>query len=268
MYFIQISLHTDDLARVITTARSMQNPTGGFGGGHGQYSHLAGSYACLLSIALVGGPETYGLINRRNMWEWLGRLKQSDGGFQVCEGGEEDVRGAYCALVMISLLDLPIELPPDAPSRKAGLHTFEDGLGEYLSRCQTYEGGLSAAPGLEAHGAYAFCVLACLCLLGDPQKVLTRFLDMDTLLSWLSSRQYAPEGGFAGRTNKLVDGCYSHWLGGCWPLVQAALAGPQDAGSRQTPATVGMFLSREGLTRYVLNCCQAKDGGLRDKPSK
>jgi prenyltransferase beta subunit len=29
-----------------------------------------------------------------------------------------------------------------------------------------------------------------------------------------------------------------------------------------------MFLSREGLTRYVLNCRQAKDGGLRDKPSK
>jgi protein farnesyltransferase subunit beta len=259
---------TDDVTRVITTARSMQNPTGGFGGGHGQYSHLAGSYACLLSIALVGGHDAYSLVDRRKMWEWLGRLKQSDGGFQVCEGGEEDVRGAYCALVMVSLLELPIELPPDAPARAAGLETFEDGLGVYLSRCQTYEGGLSAAPGLEAHGAYAFCALACLCLLGDPHKVMPRYLDMDALLSWLSSRQYAPEGGLAGRTNKLVDGCYSHWLGGCWPLVQAALAGPHDAGSRPTSAMVGMLLSREGLTRYVLNCCQAKDGGLRDKPSK
>lgn len=25
-------------------------------------------------------------------WQWLGRLKQADGGFRVCEGGEEDVR--------------------------------------------------------------------------------------------------------------------------------------------------------------------------------
>lgn len=25
-------------------------------------------------------------------WQWLGRLKEVDGGFRVCEGGEEDVR--------------------------------------------------------------------------------------------------------------------------------------------------------------------------------
>lgn len=25
-------------------------------------------------------------------WQWLGRLKEADGGFRVCEGGEEDVR--------------------------------------------------------------------------------------------------------------------------------------------------------------------------------
>lgn len=25
-------------------------------------------------------------------WQWIGRLKQPDGGFRVCEGGEEDVR--------------------------------------------------------------------------------------------------------------------------------------------------------------------------------
>ena len=254
--------------RVIRTARSMQNPTGGFGGGNGQYSHLAGSYACLLSIALVGGHETYDLVDRGKMWEWLGRLKQNDGGFQICEDGEEDVRGAYCALVMISLLDLPFELPPNAAARRAGLQTFGDGLGGYLSRCQTYEGGLSASPGNEAHGAYVFCALACLCLLDDPRRAMTQYLDIDALLSWLSSRQYAPEGGFAGRTNKLVDGCYSHWLGGCWPLLQAALAGPQIPGSMQSPATVGMLLSREGLTRYVLGCCQGEDGGLRDKPSK
>ena len=30
-------------------------------------------------------------------------------------------------------------------------------------------------------------------------------------------------GGFRGRTNKLVDGCYSWWVGGCFPLVDALL---------------------------------------------
>ena len=27
------------------------------------------------------------------------------------------------------------------------------------------------------------------------------------------------EGGFQGRSNKLVDGCYSFWQGGMFPLV-------------------------------------------------
>lgn len=28
-------------------------------------------------------------------------------------------------------------------------------------------------------------------------------------------------GGFKGRTNKLVDGCYSWWVGGCFGLLDA-----------------------------------------------
>lgn len=88
----------------------------------------------------MGGEDAYNLVDRDAMWHWLGRLKQPDGGFRVTEGGEEDVRGAYCALVAISLLDLPLTLPPESPAREAGLETFFDGLGEYLSRCQTYEG--------------------------------------------------------------------------------------------------------------------------------
>lgn len=36
------------------TARSMQNGSGGFGGGGGQLSHLATSYAVVLALAIVG----------------------------------------------------------------------------------------------------------------------------------------------------------------------------------------------------------------------
>lgn len=45
----------------------MQNPTGGFGGGHGQMSHSASSYAAVLTLAMVGGSEAYRLIDRRGM---------------------------------------------------------------------------------------------------------------------------------------------------------------------------------------------------------
>ena len=31
------------------------------------------------------------------------------------------------------------------------------------------------------------------------------------------------EGGFQGRTNKLVDGCYSFWQGGIFPLMHRLL---------------------------------------------
>lgn len=39
-------------------------------------------------------------------------------------------------MVTISLLNLPLELPPEAEARKYGLRTFLDGLPEYLSRCE------------------------------------------------------------------------------------------------------------------------------------
>lgn len=77
-------------------------------------------------------------------------------------------------MVMISLLALPLDLPPNAPARAQGLTKFIDGLPEYLSRCQTFEGGISGAPQTEAHGAYAFCALACLCILGPPDQIISK----------------------------------------------------------------------------------------------
>lgn len=45
----------------------MQNDTGGFGGGHGQMSHLASSFPSVLSLALVAGQDAYKLVDRRAM---------------------------------------------------------------------------------------------------------------------------------------------------------------------------------------------------------
>lgn len=77
---------------LIETARSMQNDTGGFGGGNGQSSHLACTYAVVLALALVGGEDVYKVVHRRALWKWLCTLKQPNGGFQMATGGEVDVR--------------------------------------------------------------------------------------------------------------------------------------------------------------------------------
>lgn len=245
-------------SRVAHTFNLAQHPTGGFGGGFGQLPHLACTYAALLSLAMVGGTATYESVNRKTMWQYLGRMKQSDGGFTMAEGGEEDIRGAYCAMVIMTLLNLPLELPGDAPAREHGLTTFTDKLAEWVSQCQSWDGGISAAPGNEAHGAYAFCGLGCLSILGPPKETIPKYMNLSVLTQWLSSRQCAPEGGYNGRTNKLVDGCYSHWVGGCWALVEAAWP---------DGANTGLW-NRTALGRYILAAAQERDGGLKDKPGK
>lgn len=77
---------------LVDTAHTMQNRTGGFGGGHGQTSHLATTFACVLALACCGTQEAYDVIDRRAMWKWLCSLKQPNGGFQITYGGEVDVR--------------------------------------------------------------------------------------------------------------------------------------------------------------------------------
>lgn len=104
-------------------------------------------------------------------------------------------------------------------------------------------------------------------------RFVNSYMNLPRLISWLSSRQYAPEGGFSGRTNKLVDGCYSHWVGGCWPLIEASLSGPQEgftADSATFKTEDDSLFSRNSLIRYIMCCCQdlSKRGGMRDKPSK
>ena len=56
----------------------------------------------------------------------------------------------------------------------------------------------------DENGGYAALVL-----LGKQDMI-----DNKRLLRWVASRQMRLEGGFQGRTNKLVDGCYSFWQGG------------------------------------------------------
>jgi protein farnesyltransferase subunit beta len=55
------------------------------------------------------------------------------------------------------------------------------GTAEWLVSCQTFEGGIAGSPtSAEAHGGYAFCILAALCILHPPTE-LPNHLDLDNL---------------------------------------------------------------------------------------
>ena len=113
----------------------------------------------------------------------------------------------------------------------------------FVISCQTYEGGFGGEPYAEAHGGYTFCGVAALTLLcprhelqwtglhyntenttteetNAEDDVVFR-LDIAALTGWLTRRQMRYEGGFSGRTNKLVDGCYSFWQGGATAIVSS-----------------------------------------------
>jgi protein farnesyltransferase subunit beta len=137
------------------------------------------------------------------------------------------------------------------------------------------------------------------------KRFLFCFLLFFLLQHWSASRQMRLEGGFAGRTNKLVDGCYSFWVGGLFPLLDMSLAAEgrfpyasnaassASAASASAPAAAadavagtaqiangveattcrgranGAWLyDPMALQRYLLICCQDSQGGLVDKPPK
>uniref|UniRef100_A0A3P9P0F1 Protein farnesyltransferase subunit beta n=1 Tax=Poecilia reticulata TaxID=8081 RepID=A0A3P9P0F1_POERE len=223
-----------------------QSPTGGFAGGPGQHAHLAPTYAAVNALCVIGTEEAYNVINREKLLDFLWSLKQPNGSFVMHIGGEVDVRSAYCAASVASLTNI---MTPAL---------FEDTTNWILS-CQNWEGGLSGVPGLEAHGGYTFCGTAALVILGKEHM-----LDLKALLRWVISRQMRFEGGFQGRCNKLVDGCYSFWQAGLLPLLHRALF---NDGESELSRQRWMF-DQLALQEYILLCCQNPTGGLLDKPGK
>ncbi|ESO83518.1 hypothetical protein LOTGIDRAFT_222587 [Lottia gigantea] len=225
-----------------------QCSTGGFAGGPGQVAHLAPTYAAVNALCILSQvtDEALNVINRETLYEYLLRMRTDDGAFLMHEGGEVDIRGTYCAASVAKLTNLCTkELFKDTP--------------QWLARCQTYEGGFSGAPGLEAHGGYSFCGIAALLILNA-----TKHFDIKALLRWTVNRQMKYEGGFQGRTNKLVDGCYSFWQGGALPLIHMVLCAEEDPA---VSANSWLF-DTSALQEYLLICCQHPNGGLIDKPGK
>ncbi|KAK9908192.1 hypothetical protein WJX75_004005 [Coccomyxa subellipsoidea] len=192
---------------VVKFLRACQSATGGFGGGPMQMPHLAPTYAAVSTLVTLGGEAALCAVDRVALLGFIKRMcvpPEAGGGVAVSEGGEVDCRGCYTAVATLHMLNLD----------KAAVLQLSS-MAEFIGRCQTYEGGLGGEPGNEAHGGYTYCGLAAL-VLADRVDVL----NLPSLLHWAVHRQGLVEGGFMGRTNKLVDGCYSFWQGALFPLLQ------------------------------------------------
>ncbi|PBK99419.1 terpenoid cyclases/Protein prenyltransferase [Armillaria gallica] len=282
-----VSLDPGNKQRAIDTILAWQHPDGGFGGGPGQAAHLLPTYAAVCALAIAGRPGPRGgwdQIDRVKMAQFFMSLKQPDGSFLVAHHAEVDMRGIYCLLVVATLLDL---MTPE----------LVDGTADFVRSCQTYEGGFASAsqpyfgedgsllksprpPLGEAHGGYTFCALASWVLLQPMSDEKLDNIDETNLLRWLVQMQGVEIelGGFKGRTNKLVDGCYSWWVGGAFSLLEAIHghhhSSPPHEEEKYEEGDDGWIdmdeslLNREALQQYILLAGQHPVGGLRDKPPK
>lgn len=238
-------LECHEYAKIIGFLAKCQSPEGGFGGGPGQYPHLASTYAAINALCTIGIPQAYQVIDRKGLKQFLASLRMEDGSFSLHRAGETDIRGIYCAVSVAKLTNV---YTPEI---------FKESE-HWIAKCQTWEGGFGGSPGMEAHGGYAFCGLAALVLLGKPQ-----FCCLKSFLRWIVNRQMRLEGGFQGRTEKLVDGCYSFWQGGSFPLIHTILTM-----EKKVFNSAYWLFNQEALQEYLLICCQHLHGSLLDKPGK
>ncbi|CAD6571867.1 MAG: CAAX farnesyltransferase (FTase) subunit beta [Tremellales sp. Tagirdzhanova-0007] len=286
---IALDQGTKNRSRAISTLLHYQSPLGGFAGGpsNTQLPHLLPTYASISSLAILGNATAGGgweevAANRQATYDFFMRCKRPDGSFVVCEGGETDVRGTYCLLVVATLLDL---LTPEL------VHNVDT----FISGCQTYEGGFacsaypfeaSRAAMAEAHGGYTSCSLLAHFLLTSINTAAsgsilpTDFpskIDVDAAVRWsvLMQGEAIEAGGFRGRSNKLVDGCYSWWVGGGFPvleeLARRELMTRRGSPEEELDHSAPPLFNRVALQEYVLVAAQREagsSGGLRDKPGK
>jgi len=205
-----------------------QNADGGFGGSPGQDSHLLYTLSALQVLAQIGALDA---CAKTEAAEWIASRQQPDGSFAGDPWGEIDSRFVYIALNALQLL------------RQLHKVDVEKAVSWTLS-CQNWDGGFGVAPGAESHAGQVFCCVGALCIANAISRI-----NQDKLGLWLAMRQL-PSGGLNGRPEKKADVCYSWWVISSLCMLKRH-----------------HWIDREALFRYILQCQDAEDGGIADKPS-
>lgn len=208
---------------------------GGFSGYKQDFTNTISLYGVIIGIMAIGTEEAYKLIDRKKIYDLLISLKQPDGSFLVSIDGESDIRSTEVAIVISKYLNIL----DDKISEKTA---------DFVLSCQNYDGGFSPVPHCESHGGYIYCGIACLAILNRLEDI-----NLSSCIRYLSSRQSEFAGGFNGRTNKLVDTCYTFWIGATMRIICDHFKIPE-------------FWDKNSLTQYCLCACQFLFGGFCDHP--
>jgi protein farnesyltransferase subunit beta len=202
---------------MISFISKFQHPTmGGYAGQFGGMPHIITTYAAVMSLVIVGTrcgcyDVAYKSINIDNLLSFYESMKvkspsdENYGSFQTTLDGEIDTRAVFACVSVMDILGL---LPNQ---------TLTKNTAAWLAKCQNYDGGFSSEPGVESHGGYTFTSLSALVSLEACDTI-----DLDALEKWCVTKQLEREGGFCGRTHKLVDSCYSFWVGSTISLIHVA----------------------------------------------
>jgi protein farnesyltransferase subunit beta len=225
----------DSLIANLTTFLSHRGCQGGFSGFPQDNLHVVTGYAAISAIACLGTEAAYSLIDRPALYDTLISFKLPSGAFRTSRDQESDIRSTYCALLIAYMTNM---LTPEITRN----------CREFFRSCCNYDGGYSPNPGVESHGGFVHCAVGGLKILGHLND-----LDFDRLIPWIALRQMSFGGGFCGRPHKLIDTCYSWWIGSAARIICDHLNIPP-------------FWDESAVATFLLEMAQDRDGGMTANP--
>lgn len=165
-----------------------------------QWGHLAMTYTALAILLALG--DDLSRVDRQAIIRGVAATQRQDGSFSATvEGSEQDMRFVYCAASICTMLD--------------DWGTVDrERMKDYILSGIRYDYGISQHMEMESHGGTTFCAVAALEMSGQLRGLPPALLDR--MKRWLVMRQ---SDGFQGRPNKLVDTCYSFWIGASMKIL-------------------------------------------------
>eukprot|EP00055_Hartaetosiga_balthica_P010237 m.43114 g.43114 ORF g.43114 m.43114 type:complete len:347 (-) comp7091_c0_seq2:1119-2159(-) len=195
-------------------------------------SHITMTFCALCILSILG--DDFSRLKKDEIIASLKYNQLEDGSFcPVFLGSESDMRFAYCACCIATMLD-----------DWSGIDTEK--LLQFIKGSLTYEGCFAQEPFQEGHGGSTYCGIAALSMMGKMEVLDAE--QRDRMIEWLVSRQVE---GFNGRPNKQEDTCYSWWIGASLQLL-----GAYD------------FVNTEALRRFLTTTQSVHMGGFAKHADK